>query len=103
MTNTIARPFVVRELRGRFVPTFSTDTGEWMAAGAVRLQVNGPNGKTMLVPVAADGSFDGPRVAAGRYCFHSAASEFQGYEGVIVVDPSAPAEDMVIVRVDLGV
>lgn len=61
MTNPIEKPFVVAKLRGHFVPAYSdvTEAFPWIPAGdRFRLQMNGPNGFSIVVPVAPDGSFE---------------------------------------------
>lgn len=103
MTNTIATPFVVRELRGRFVPSFTDDVRDWLHPQAtIAFQLNGPNGRRIHVPVASDGRFQVAHLPAGRYCFHTSSDAFQGYDGVIIIDPRA-TEDFVTISVDLGV
>lgn len=91
MTNTIREPFAARELRGRFVPDFTDDTTlEWIADDhEFRFQINGPDGFSLQVPVARDGSFRVEGLRPGRYCFRTSSSLFQGHAGVIVIDPDA--------------
>lgn len=104
MTNRLPTLFVVRELRGRFVPEFfDGEAGEWISQeNTIRFQVNGPNGAVLSVPVAPDGRFHVPNLRPGTYCFHTASEGFQGYEGTIVIDPRAPAERVVNIGVALG-
>jgi hypothetical protein len=87
MTNRIATPFVVAELRGRFLPEG--------IGSLIRFQVSGPAGR-IDVPVADDGTFALPGLRAGRYCFHTSSDTMQGYDGVIVIDPGAPAQPIEI-------
>jgi hypothetical protein len=90
MTNTIHTPFVVRALRGRFVPAFgAVDAGPWLSEGEIRFQVNGPNGRVIHIPVASNGTFHVKGVRPGSYCFQSSSELFQGYSGIIVIDPAA--------------
>jgi len=93
MTNPIRAPFIVRELRGRFV--FS---GEQIGVPGelLRFQVNGPGGRVIHVPVAEDGTFFVTNLPPGRYCFRTASEELQGYEGTIVIDPDAGRAEIVI-------
>jgi hypothetical protein len=104
MTNVLPGTFVVRELRGRFVPDFvEGDPGDWIhAENALRFQLNGPGGVTIFVPVASDGTFHVPNLRAGRYCFHTSSESIQGYEGVIVIDPRANAARVLTIEVALG-
>lgn len=97
MTNPIRAPFVVRELRGRMVPDF-TDQHDvaWVSEENFRFQLIGPDGAAILVRVAPDGRFSMPHLAPGRYCFRTSSEWFQGYEGVIIIDPHAPADEIVI-------
>ena len=90
MTNEYKTPFVMRELRGRF------RLGERpMPAGMMEFQVMGPRGFSMMVPLRPDGTFHVPGVPPGRYCFRTGSDQFQGYEGVIVIDPRAdPAAEL---------
>lgn len=98
MSNSIATPFVIRELRGRIIPRDAPpDLSDWSWEGAaVRFQINGPNGFSLEVPVAHDGTFHVPNLRPGRYCFKTTSTHFQGYEGVIVIHPRAVAETMTI-------
>jgi hypothetical protein len=102
MTNSIPTPFVVSELRGKLVPDFLEEQDvDWIPAGGMRFQVNGPDGAAIEVAVAADGSFHVPGIAPGRYCFRTSSQWFQGYEGVIVIDPRGPQKEIVL-RVAMG-
>jgi hypothetical protein len=105
MTNVLPGPFVVRELKGRFVPAFADEElGDWISdENTIRLQVNGPGGMTLRVPVRPDGSFYVSDLPEGRYCFHSASEGLQGYEGTIVISSHAPFHALVRVEVALGV
>jgi hypothetical protein len=102
MTNTIASPFVVRELKGRFVPTF-TPAENWAGTpNLMRMQLNGPSGLVREVTIAPDGTFDVPGLPAGTYCFHTSSMYFQGYDGTVIIDQNAPAGQVVLIHVDNG-
>lgn len=105
MTNVLPRPFVVRELKGRFVPAFADEElGDWISGeNTIRLQVNGPGGMVLRVPVRPDGSFYLPGLPEGRYCFHSASEGLQGYEGIVMISSRAPVDALVLVEVALAV
>lgn len=104
MTNVLPLPFVVREFAGRFVPVFTDEEpGDWISEeNAIRLQINGPGGRTLRVPVRPDGSFRVTGLPDGRYCFHSASEGFQGYEGIVIISSRAPVDAVVRVEVALG-
>ena len=101
MTSTIHEPFVIAELRGRFFPIFTDASFPWIDPADYRFQVNGPNGYSLLVPVAPDGTFHVRGLRPGRYCFHTSSQYFQGYDGVIVIDSEATGATMVV-NVDIG-
>jgi len=105
MTNILPGTFVVRELRGRFIPQFlDGEPGDWIhPENTIRFQLNGSNGVKIMVPVAPDGTFHVPNLRAGRYCFHTASEGLQGYEGVIVIDPRADDARGLTIDVQLGV
>lgn len=100
MTNGIRRPFVVREVRGRF--TIAQDT-EWVAGIGYRFQINGPGGTTHFVRIADDGTFVLEGLAPGRYCFLTSSDGFQGYEGTIIIDPRADESAIIEITVEYGV
>lgn len=101
MTSSIHVPFVLAELRGRFFPIFTDASSAWLDPADYRFQVNGPNGYSLLVPVAPDGTFHVRGLRPGRYCFHTASQYYQGYDGVIVIDSEA-ADATMVVKVDIG-
>lgn len=101
MTNTIEAPFVLRELRGRFVLDGDASPAEWVDHSMLRFQVNGPRGVSIHVPVSPDGTFHLPGLRPGRYCFRTSSEYLQGYEGVIVIDPRA-SDVVMTIKVALG-
>lgn len=105
MTNVLPLPFVVREFAGRFVPAFTNEElGDWIfEENTIRLQINGPGGTTLRVPVRPDGSFRVTGLPDGRYCFHSASDGLQGYDGIVIISSSAPVTAVIRVEVALGV
>lgn len=102
-TVEVAQPFVVRELRGRFVLEHDESGAAWsVGETAYAFELHGADGFTMNVPVAPDGSFAVASLRPGRYCFRTGSSFFSGYSGTIVIDPHAPADATIRLDVKLG-
>ena len=99
MTATVRSPIVVAELKGQFVlDSAGLPRGaHWNdPADRFRFQMNGPNGLSFEVPVDSDGSFYAPGLRPGRYCFQTSSQHFQGYTGVVVIDPRASREPVIV-------
>jgi hypothetical protein len=103
MTEPVGEVFVVRELRGRFLPDFfDGEPGQWIGGDTmIRFQLNGPRNVSIHVPVAPDGTFRVADVRPGRYCFMTSSPGLRGYYGTIIIDPHAPAGTITI-KVSIG-
>ena len=98
MTNQLSQPFVVRQFRGRFLDSEGVFPNEEFV-----FELHGPDGLSVRLPIASDGSFEAKKLRPGRYCFQTSSPSFQGWSGTVIIDEHAPEENTIELTLKVGV
>lgn len=94
----LSQPFVVRQFRGRFLDAEGVFPDDDFV-----FELHGPDGLSMRLPIASDGSFEAKKLRPGRYCFQMSSPSFQGWTGIVIIDEHAPAENTIELPLKLGI